>query len=850
MRTTSPLAALPPATVHSLGNGLVLIVREDHSAPVVSVQAWCRSGSMHEGRWLGAGLSHVLEHMLFKGTTRRSGARIDQEIQEAGGYLNAYTSFDRTVYWINVPNTGTTVAVDILADIFQHATLPDDELAREMDVIRREMDMNHDDPARHSSRRLFETAYRWSACRFPVIGYPELFNQLRPQDIRDYYRDCYAPNHVFFVVVGDVQQDAVLQQLVAAFAGSAPRPRAPIVLPTEPRQTSPRDVVEEAPIELGHFHLGWHVPDVRHADMPALDVLASLLGMGRSSRLYRQVREKRALVHSVDAWVCSPGAPGLLGLSAVADAGKVPRAQAALLAEISRMQEREVSGAELAKAVRQFLAGSLATRKTMQGQAQDLGGCWLAADDLHFSDRYLAAVGRVRPADLRRVAGEYLTEENRTSYALVPRGSRAVPRVTFAAARGERPFCWTMPNGLRVLFKEDHRLPFVELRLVLRGGVLAENPDNNGISLLLSRMLLKGTQQRTAAQLAQEIESVGGSAESYAGNNSVGLSLEVLADDTELGLRHLSEMLLESAFPERELERERAAQVAAIRSRRDELLKNAALALRRALFGDRGYGLDVLGTETAVLGLGRSQVSNFHAALLRPDLGVLAVFGDIDVRHLQRRLLRHLGGWQRAKAAPPVHLDSESSLAEPAPGLRRIKDPSDKKQAVLVIGFPGTTLRDPDRFALELLQEACSDLGSRLFLRIRERLGLAYYVGAQNFVGLVPGYFALYAGTAPDKAAAVEAELLAEARLLTADGLTAEELRRAQAKVIGQRKIARQELGNLAMTLALDELYGLGFEYSETEDARYEAVTCDDLRRVAARFLDPDRAVVASTGKV
>ena len=208
------IASLPAGvTLTTLDNGLTLIVREDHSAPVVSAQAWCMAGSIHEGRWLGAGLSHVLEHMLFKGTTTRPGSRIDQEVQEAGGYMNAYTSFDRTVYHIDVPNTGARTAIDILCDIMQNATLPPDELAKEMDVIRREMDMGQDDPGRRASRRLFEVAYTKSPYRFTVIGYPDIFNEVKPDDIRGYYHEKYAPNNVFYVVAGDVKNEDVIAQI-------------------------------------------------------------------------------------------------------------------------------------------------------------------------------------------------------------------------------------------------------------------------------------------------------------------------------------------------------------------------------------------------------------------------------------------------------------------------------------------------------------------------------------------------------------------------------------------------------------------------------------------------------------
>ena len=205
----------------------------------------------------------------------------------------------------------------------QHATLPPDELAKELDVIRREMDMGQDDPGRRSSRRLFETAYTRSPYRFTIIGYPDIFNEITAADIRSYYAEKYAPNNVFYVVVGDVKRDDVVAQIRTAYEKAKARAMPPVVLPEEPRQTAPREVVEEAPIELGHFHFAWHIPELRHPDVPVLDVLAVLLGSGRSSRLFQQVREKQGVVHHVDAWTYSPGNPGLFGMSAVVDRGKI-----------------------------------------------------------------------------------------------------------------------------------------------------------------------------------------------------------------------------------------------------------------------------------------------------------------------------------------------------------------------------------------------------------------------------------------------------------------------------------------------------------------------------------------------
>jgi len=840
---SEPAAAPPaisPPRLTTLQNGLGVIVAEDHSAPVVSAQAWCLTGSMTEGKWMGAGLSHVLEHMLFKGTTTRPGSRIDQEVQDAGGYMNAYTSYDRTVYHINVPSTGAKVAVDILCDIMQNASLPDAELRTELDVIRREMDMTHDDPGRRSGRRLFETAYTRSPCRFAVIGYPEIFDELKPDDIRAYYRERYVPNNMFLVVVGDVKSAEVVEQIRQAFARTKARPMTPMVLPQEPRQTAPRETIEEAPVELAHLHIAWHIPDVRHPDMPALDILAALLGHGRSCRLFREVREKKGLVTAADAWTYTVADQGLFGMSAVLDAGKLLPARDALLDEVLRAQTKPVPAAELSKVVKQFTAGALSTRKTMQGQAQDLGGSWMAANDLTFSERYLQAVKRVKPADLRRVARQYLIPSNRTVYALLPNGT--APKLAEAVAvASENPIQKiTLPNGLRLLVKEDHRLPFVEIRAVFQGGVLAESLQNSGLTQLMTKMLLQGAAGRTAEQISLEIESVGGNIDSFGGNNSFGLTMEVLSGDLKTGLDVFADVLLRPTFPADAFERERRIQLETIRAQRDHLLQSCGQAMRHALFGDIGYGLDSSGSPESVQAAALSDLAQFHKKLVVPDNCVLAVFGDVRTGELEPAIQQRLGHWK--KSAPVV-----LPRPEPAPlaQIKRVTEARDKAQAVIIIGFPGTTIKDADRYPLDLLQEGCSDLGSRLFLRIREKLGLAYYVGAQNFLGLAPGYFAFYVGAAPEKLAEVEAELLAEAALLRESGLTDEELRRAKAKVIGQKKIGRQDLGSYAMSVALNEVYGLGYQYFDTEDAKYEAVTPAQVRQVAQKYLTPAALVVA-----
>jgi zinc protease len=289
------------------------------------------------------------------------------------------------------------------------------------------------------------------------------------------------------------------------------------------------------------------------------------------------------------------------------------------------MKNSLVSTAELGKAVKQFEAATFASRKTMQGQAHDLGGNWLTANDLNFSERYLAAVRRITPEDIQRVTREYLSADNRTLYALLPAGS-IPPRNGDKEISHDNPIQkFTLPNGLRLLVKENHRLPFVEFRAVFEGGVLTESIDNNGITQMLGRLLLKGTSTRSAEQLATQIESLGGSLDSYGGNNSFGVNAEVLSADFATGLDLVQDVILNPIFPQAELDREKEAQIAGIRGQKDHLLQSATKAMRKRLFGDDGYGLDSNGTEESVENLNVAALKAFYSERAQPENCVLAI---------------------------------------------------------------------------------------------------------------------------------------------------------------------------------------------------------------------------------
>src|SRR6476661_1209658 len=636
-KVESPVISFPPNTAErwTLANGLTIIVQEDRGAPVASVQAWCAAGSTTEDKHLGAGLSHILEHMLFKGTKTRSTNEIAQKIQDVGGYINAYTSFDRTVFWIDVPKDGALTALDILADAMMNSTLPAQEYVKEQEVIRREFAMGMDDPGRMVTHLLFATAYQRHPYRLPVIGLTDIYNQLTHQQVMEYYKARYVPNNLTFVVVGDVCAAEVRKKVEEFFKDRPAKSLAPIYIPAEPPQLGRREVHQEFATELTHFAMAWHVPEISHPDVPALDLLTVILGEGHSSRLYRKVREESGLAFAISAFSYTPGDPGILGVDAILDPQNRVATQDLILQMIEDVRRDGVTAEELAKGKKIVLSQELASLRTMRGQATDLGTNWFLTRNLNFSRKYLDKIQKVTLDDIRRVAIQYLTDENLTIVSLNPKGSlrskseTAVPAVIGQIQKFE------LSNGLRVLVREDARLPLIAMSAVFRCGLLCETEGNNGITRLAAKTLLKGTKTRSAEQIADQLEAVGGEITAEGGNNSLVVNLDVTQPDLALGTDILADVLLNATMLPDALAREKEIQLAKIKDEDEKPTAVARNLLKRTLFPNHPLALRSEGTPESVARLDSKDLLAFRDRYIVARNGVIAVFGNVKAEEVR-----------------------------------------------------------------------------------------------------------------------------------------------------------------------------------------------------------------------
>ncbi len=853
---------------HALPNGLTLLVEENHAAPVVAIQVWMRVGSADE-RPDEAGLAHLHEHMLFKGTARRGPGEIARTIESCGGEINAWTSFDQTVYHVVLASQFFAEGLDVLADAVTSAAFDPDELQREIEVVCEEIKRSQDSPTRKLSRELFALAFSRHPYGKPVIGTEESVRSFTREGILKFYRRWYRPENAVVIVVGDVREAEALALAEKLFAWPPGAFERPAPRPPEPRRESPRARLRKEPLKEGYLSIAWPSPPLVHDDVAALDALTIVLGHGEASRLHRAMKRDRLLCTEVQASCYTPVDPGLTIVGITLQPATARDAVREALSQTYRLRSEEVTAEELSVACRLLESDAVYQRETVQGQARKLGFYQSSAGGIEYEQRYLDLVARLTPARLREAAERWIDPAAATLAALLPNvdgpaeaelqalleeaaktprprapSSSAAPEkrapVRFAEPATTGPLLREeLPGGGVLLIKEERAVPLVALRAAWQGGLRLEDASNAGIDMLLARLVSKGTRTRGAERLVRELEAMGGSISGNAGRNSFGLRSEFLSRHLEEGFEVFAEAISSPAFAPEEVQRERTLQIDELRSREDNPAGVAFLLFSETLYRKHPYRFDSLGTESSVAALEPGLLARYRARQYPAGGVTISVVGDVDPERVRDLVRRDLGG--AAARRPPIVPPQEDPLEAPRFAVRKL----DKAQAHLVIGFPGARLSDEVRWPLEVLSAVLSGQGGRLFVELRDKRSLAYSVTSFSMEGLDPGYFAVYIGCGPAKVKEALEGIRNELRRVREDPITALELDRARTHLIGTHAISLQRNSARAAVYAFDECYGLGADASAKYAERIAAVRADDVLAAAQRVLAPSREVIA-----
>ena len=810
-------ATLEDVQKRVLPNGLTILVREDHASPVVALNFWVHVGSNNESGDL-MGWAHGIEHMLFKGTGLRPPGAIAREIKNAGGEVNAATGYETTNYYIVVPREEFRTALDIHADVLRNSVFDPLELENERQVLIEENQMYRDRPSGygHTWEELFRLGFTRHRYQSPIGGPDRNLRETPRERIVAYKERYYVPANIVYVITGDVEAEVAFAAVESVLGDWPAVPFEADVSPPEPLQTRFRYKEIEGDVSRVYGKIGFHVSSELADDHDALHVLSHILGVGRSSRLFREVRENRGLAHSISVLSVSGVDPGYLVIDFTADAPRALDALTAIFHEIGRLIREPVAKAELVRTRTMVESDYVFGLETVEGQASILGH-YATLGQLERAFDYPDRVGRVTKDDVREVATRYLGVAKASVVLYRPRGEALAEDVDRLEARlsaaesgvsgAAPPLAAVIPgakfrvsrhllsNGLTALIESIPGPPIVAVTVPMRCGSGEESRANNGVTHLMQQLRLKGAGGRNAE------------------------ALPILVN-----------VLLHPDFPPEEIERERSKTMADMAALRDSSLQFTMQSFNETIFAGHPYGLALLGNVESVPAITRDDLQSWHETHVAPERMVVAVVGDITETEALDRLERWFG-----KLVPGKPL-AEVPLVMPVLRPSRTVLEKEVAQSVIVLGSPGPAHDSPERFALDVLMSVLSGMGNRLFDELRDRQHLCYFTGAFASLLARGGVVGAYIGTRPANENQAIDGLMAELEKIRREPPTEEEMQRAKNTIAGGYVIDLQRRGARAQLLAQAEVSGLGLEEALGYLDRIRTVSARDVCDVAARW--------------
>ncbi len=832
-----------------LKNGMTILIREVHTSDVVSCEVLVKTGSVYEGDRTGAGISHYLEHVVSGGTTSRyTESEIKEKVQALGGATNAYTSYDKTGYYINTTGHHYGDALEILLNYVTGCLFKESEYKREKPVIIQEFQMNENNPSRQLWSLFMKTAYRENPVRYPVIGEREIFLRMDKADLVSHYRRWYTTDNMVVSVVGNLKKEEALAEVVKLTSELKNAVKPPYVLPEEPPQLAPRHAEKSVPMaRLTQAQIGFRTVKLSHPDLYPLDVLAVALGDGRTSRLYRKLRDQKGLVLDVGCGSWTPSfVQGQLLVSMDLSGENLSKAVEALWEELTDIKKYPIGRKALEGAKNKVAADFVFSQESMQNQASQLARDWMSTGNPYFSEKYVSGIEQVTPADIRRVAKKYIKEEHMTTAVIKPPQSSSALKSLVSQGPDKKHSIKevSLPNRMKLLMKKNPSIPVVIFEYFAKGGLRYEPEGKNGISRFMAELLTKGTRTRDKMEIAGTVENLGGSINSGSGQNSVYVSVSVLKEHFDTALDLLADVIQNPSFSPEEIEKQRKETLLQIKRLDENWAKEITRIFKELYYENHPYKNDTIGTRESVESLSRKEIRKFYDSIIMPNNSVLAVFGDIEPTEVAgrvKRAFRHFkpGNLKKSSiAAETSNINSDSS----------IERTTDKTSAAILAGYNGLTIRDRDVPVVHVIDAIISGIGYPSgwlhdALRGGDR-SLVYYVHAYPSFGIDGGYFGVLAQTTVNNCDKVVGIIKEKMELIQKSKVDAETLNRAKDMCITMHKLRLEKTSAQASSSALDELLGLGSGYDERYPPLIRAVNAEDVLRVAKELFNHHMIVI------
>jgi zinc protease len=852
----------------TLPNGLKVYLKSIPGSPVVTTMVVYKVGACDEDKD-STGLSHYLEHLLFKGTDKLKPGDIDRMTQRNGGHNNAYTNEDLTNYHFDFAADRWTNALEIEADRMRNTRIDaKHEFEQEKGAVIAELNSNEDRPWDIEFKAILPLLFGAKApYGHPVIGEKQHVASATAEIITRYYNRWYYPNNASLIVVGGIDEKEALEKIRKLFGGipkgDLPE-RKPAVAPPERKEIVRKKMTSK--FEAPRLAFGFNTVTTDAADRYALDIIGSVLGGGKTSRLYRKLVDGDRLATSASSTHMPGRYPGWFEIDAELLKDDLAKVEGIILAELKKLADDGPTDAELKRVKRSLVAGNIYENENVHSIADSIARS-VTTNDLDFLKNYLPRIAAVTNDEIKKVAKKYLVDAKPVVIWSIPDTPKAEGRREPGASRlalgnSQRApnaneasggislkdaKSVTLPNGLKLWLLENHRLPIVAVSASVRNVRMREPIDKNGVVALMGDLLEEGTATRTNEELARLIEDAGG----VLSMSSSGGEVKVLAPDTELGIDLLLDCLINPSFPAARFEAKQAELLQQIAEEQKTPADRASREFFARVYGKHPYGRPSLGTLEHVRKLTRKDCQDFHAALFRPNNTLISIVGDFDSAKIVELIKKKTADWKAAEL-PPL---TKYEVPMPAKFTQAIFTDPDAAQTHIYLGHPGVKRDNPDYYKLLVMDNVLgtgSGFTDRLSANLRDRQGLAYTVNAQIASSATDqvGTFTGYIGTFPEKFVWVRDGFLKEVRKIRDEVPTKDEVEDAKKYLTGSLAFRTVRNGQVASLLLSLDKYGLGLNYLDDYRKGVEAVTPEDVQAVAKKYLDPDRLILVAVGAI
>jgi zinc protease len=860
--------AVPKLDLHEtkLANGLRVIIVPDHTAPVYAICVTYDVGSRNErpGR---TGFAHLFEHMMFQGSENVGKQEHDILIFNNGGSANGTTNEDRTNYFEALPKNQLDLGLFLESDRMRALNLTQANFDNQRKTVQEERRQRVDNqPYGRTSLEIDNLAYDNFAYKHSTIGSMSDLDRATIEDVREFFRIYYAPNNAVLTLVGDLDPEETLVKVKKYFGSIPSGPPAPKVdLLEEPHDGERRETIQDPLARLPQIDIAYHIPRGNTPENYAVQQLASILGQGESSRLYQHLVKERQLASKVSASAESRIGTSQLYISANPRPGvKIEDLGRAIDEEIAALVKAGVTADELSKTKAQILRRFIEQRRSDLSVATQIGRYAVYFDDPNLINSYLDKQDAVTVDQVGASAKKYLLEDQRTVVITLaggpvqtsPAGASAqaqdtsaptskVVRLNRAPVNAEilrlklpRPIVVKLRNGLTLLLVPDHKLPTVAFTLWIRPGQLADPKELPGVSSFTAGMLREGTERRSSAEIAREVDSLGASlvASSVYGASYTSLGASGLSNHTSEILDLLSDVALNPAFPEDELRKFKQRAQANLESNLANPIFLGQQAFRRVLYGDTPMAI-TSPTKESIEKVTRLDLKRFHDQHYRPGNAILGVTGDFKSNDMRALVEKYFSAWTGASQSPLTFASTET---QHAPKITLVDRPG-SVQTYLVGGNRALRRTDPDYYRLEVMNEI---LGggpqARLFINLREEHGYTYGAYSRINSELYPGDWSATASVRTPVTDGSMTQFLYEFKRITTEPVPQSELDDAHRSIIAALAFSLEQPTQVLNDWLTVEHFGLPLDYWDKYPDHIAAIDIPTVQAAAKKYVDLD----------